>query len=78
MDYSKLNKYQTPITEELQKTLPKEVYAELIYTIDTIPFVNWLVQPENSRGFAKDRPKHKDLPDSDILKQMQDDRRMKI
>ena len=54
MDYTKLNKYQTLITPELEKSLPKEVYAELINTIDTIPFVNWLVQPEEIRGFAKD------------------------
>ena len=29
MDYTKLNKYQTLITSELEKSLPKEVYAEL-------------------------------------------------
>ena len=63
MDYSKLNKYQTSISEELKNSLPREVYAELLDVIDTIPFVNWLVQPEEIRGFAKDRIKHKDLSD---------------
>ena len=74
MDYTKLNKYQTLITPELEKSLPKEVYAELINTIDTIPFVNWLVQPEEIRGFAKDRARHKDLDDSDERKQYDDSR----
>ena len=74
MDYTKLNKYQTLITPELEKSLPKEVYAELINTIDTIPFVNWLVQPEEIRGFAKDRVRHKDLDDSDERKQYDDSR----
>ena len=52
MDYSKLNKYQTSISEELKNSLPREVYAELLDVIDNIPFVNWLVQPEEIRGFA--------------------------
>ena len=74
MDYNKLNRYQTTITDELKQSLPREVYAELLDIIDTIPFVNWLVQPEEIRGFAKDRPRHKDLDDSDDRKQYDDDR----
>ncbi|MGL5749966.1 MAG: hypothetical protein ACRCXT_05530 [Paraclostridium sp.] len=74
MDYSKLNKYQTSISEELKNSLPREVYVELLDVIDTIPFVNWLVQPEEIRGFAKDRIKHKDLSDLDPRKQYDDGR----
>ena len=53
----KFNKYQTPLTEELKASMPKEVWQDLLEYIDSVPFINWLVQPEEIRGFAKDRPK---------------------
>jgi len=56
MDLTKLNKYQTPLTEELINTLPKEVYASMIEYIDTVDFISWLIQPAEKRGFIKDRP----------------------
>lgn len=76
MDLYKLNKYQTPITGELQKSLPKEVWEDLIDFIGTIKFIQNLIAPEEVRGFAKDRPKDKsgkiivDLTNPHILEDM--------
>ena len=50
MDYSNLNKYQTTITKELETSLPREIYTELIDFTTNIPFINWLIQPEEVRG----------------------------
>lgn len=51
------NKEQTKITTELQKSLPKEVWEDLIEVLNTIQFVKNLIAPEEVRGFAKDVPK---------------------
>ena len=56
MDYTNFNKYQMPLTGELIKALPKEIYTELIEVIDTVGLINWLVQPEEIRGTILDRP----------------------
>lgn len=48
-----MNKYQTVFTEEDFKLLPKEVKAEFYEILETVPFIKWLIQPEESRGFAK-------------------------
>jgi hypothetical protein len=56
MDLNKQNKFQTPLTEELINILPKEVYASIIDYISTVEHIHWLIQPEEIRGFAKDRP----------------------
>lgn len=50
------NKYQTELTEELKENLPKEVYNDILEYISTVKFIEWLIQPENKRGFIKDRP----------------------
>lgn len=60
-----MNKYQTIYNEEYFKTVPKEVRNEFYDCIENIPFVKWLIQDESIRGFAKDRPKHKDLDKND-------------
>ena len=52
----KFNKYQTPLSADLLEKLPADVVEELEEYIDSIPFLNWLVQPESKRGFIKDRP----------------------
>lgn len=52
------NKYQTPLTEELLNTLPKEVQDQLFEFINTVPFIQNLVSP--NRQYAKDRPRDKD------------------
>jgi hypothetical protein len=51
-----MNSYQTPLTEELEKTLPKEVYDEIIEFIASVKFIDNLIQPEEVRGFIKDKP----------------------
>ncbi len=56
-EFIKTNKYQTSLTEELRSSLHKEVWNDLIEFIDSVKFINWLIQPENVRGFAKDRQK---------------------
>ena len=60
MDFYKVNKYQTPITEELKNSLHREVWDELIDFIDNVKFIQNLMAPEEVRGFAKDRPRDKD------------------
>lgn len=48
-----MNKYQTIFTEEDFKLLPKEVKADFYEFLETVPFIKWLIQPEELRGFAK-------------------------
>lgn len=50
----KMNKYQTPLTEELLNSLPDEVVEQLFDCINNIPFIKNLISP--------DRPYYKDLP----------------
>lgn len=69
-----MNKYQTVFTDDDFATMPKEVKVEYYEVLESIPFVNWLVQPESIRGFAKDRPKHKDLNIEDERRQYNDGR----
>jgi len=56
-DYIKVNKYQTPINEELKNSLSKEVFGDLMDFVSSVGFISWLISPEEIRGFAKDRPK---------------------
>lgn len=48
------NEYQTPVTEELLASLPKEVQEQLLDAVNNIEFVKRLVSPN--------RPRAKDLP----------------
>lgn len=57
----KLNKFQSPINDELKESLPKEVWLDLIETINSVEFIKRLIQPEEIRGFAKNRPKEKEF-----------------
>ena len=50
-----MNKYQSTFTDEDFKDLPKEVKVEFYDFLETIPFVKWLVQPEETRGRASCR-----------------------
>ncbi len=69
-----VNKYQTPLTDELLDTLPDEVRDQLFDIINNVEFVNRLISP--SRGYAKDRPRDKsgkiivDLANPHILENM--------
>lgn len=70
----KVNKYQTVVTQEMIDGLPREVYLELLEYINSVKFIKWLIQPEEVRGFAKDRPRYSDLPDGHPDKFYNDDR----
>jgi hypothetical protein len=56
MEYNNLNKYQTPLTSELIKSLPKELYADLVEYIESVSIIKHLISPEDIRGRIKDRP----------------------
>jgi len=51
------NKYQTPLTEELKESLPREVWLDLLNSLDSVQFIKTLVATDNIRGYAKDRPR---------------------
>ena len=74
MELSKLNKYQSPITEELKQSSPKEVYDNLLEYISTVKFIQNLIAPEEIRGFAKDKLKYSDLHEDDEKKHYNDNR----
>lgn len=74
MDLNNLNKYQTKITEELRKSLPKEVWEDLIDVISTIKMIQNLIAPEEVRGIAENRPKHCNLGEDDERKLYNDGR----
>lgn len=69
-----VNKYQTPLTDELLDTLPDEVRDQLFDIINNVEFVKRLISP--SRGYAKDRPRDEsgkiivDLANPHILENM--------
>lgn len=69
-----VNKYQTPLTDELLDTLPEEVRDQLFDIINNVEFVKRLISP--SRGYAKDRPRDEsgkiivDLANPHILENM--------
>lgn len=50
----KFNKYQTPITSEFKKKLPKEVYDNILEYITEVQFIKNLISKD--RGYIKDRP----------------------
>ena len=57
LEHYKFNGYQTNLTEELKKSLPKEVWLSLLETLDSVEFVKRLIAPESIRGYAKDKPR---------------------
>ena len=46
------NKYQTELTDELLKSLPKEVQEDLLDALNNIIYIQRLVSPD--RPYAKD------------------------
>lgn len=52
-----MNKYQTPITEELISQYPEEVIEQLYDCINNVPFIKNLTSPD--RPYAKDLPRDK-------------------
>ena len=65
-EHYKFNSFQTPLTEELKNSLPREVWLELLDYISSIEFIKRLIAPESVRGFAKDRPKSEEHNDNRI------------
>lgn len=69
-----VNRYQTPLTDELLSTLPEEVRDQLFDIINNVEFVRRLISP--TRGYAKDRPRDEngkiivDLANPHILENM--------
>ena len=69
-----VNKYQTPLTDELLDTLPDEVKDQLFDIINNVEFVKRLISP--NRCYAKDRPRDEsgkiivDLANPHILENM--------
>lgn len=55
----KMNSFQTPLSERLKRALPKEVWENMLEYISTVSFIKNLIADENTRGYAKDRPKNK-------------------
>jgi hypothetical protein len=54
----KLNKYQTPITQELKDSLHKEVWNDLEEYISTVSFIEHMISDETVRGYARDKPRN--------------------
>ena len=50
----KMNKYQTPLTDELIHQYPEEVIEQLYDFINNVEFIKWLISPD--RPYAKDCP----------------------
>lgn len=69
-----MNKYQTVYTEEDFNDVPRELKGEFYEILDSIQFVKWLIQPEEIRGYAKNRPRYTSLKDEDPEKLYEDDR----
>jgi len=53
----KMNKFQTPLTDEIKNSVPREVWLELIDFLSSIEFIRRLVATEDIRGYAKNRPR---------------------
>ena len=75
-EYIKTNSYQTKITESLKNSLNKEIFSDLMEFIESVAFIRWLIQPEEVRGYASDRPRDEegkiivDITKPHILKDM--------
>jgi hypothetical protein len=59
----KMNVFQTPLTEGVKKSLPREVWLELIDTLSSITFIKNLISTDDIRGYAKDKVRSKDYDD---------------
>jgi hypothetical protein len=62
----KMNNYQTVLNKEVKNKLPREVWLELIDILSSITFIKNLINTEDVRGYAKDKPRSKDYDDGRI------------
>ena len=53
----KMNKYQTPLSNELRDSVPKEVWDDMLEYIATVPIIAHLIAEQETRGYARDRGK---------------------
>ena len=51
----KMNSYQTPLTEDIKNSVPREIWLELIDFLSSVEFIRRLTATEDIRGFAKER-----------------------
>jgi len=72
----KMNKYQTPLTDELRDSLPKEVWDNILEYISTVQFIQNLIAPEEERGFITDKPVMTWEDDDGIQFEYEDGRRV--
>ena len=70
-----MNKYQTPLTDELRDDLPKEVWDNILEYISQVKFIQNLIAPEEIRGFITDRPIMTYINDDDEEVEYEDGRR---
>lgn len=74
----KMNKYQTPLTEELKKDLPKEVWNDILEYISSVKFIDTLISPDRGKvvdlkeekEFYNDGRKQIDVTNPHILENM--------
>jgi len=71
-----MNKYQTPMTDEMKKSLPKEVWEDMLEYISQVQFIKNLIAPEEIRGFITDRPVMQYTNDEGELVDYEDGRRV--
>jgi hypothetical protein len=72
----KMNKLQSPITDELKENLPKEVWDDMIEYISQVKFIQNLIAPEEVRGFISDKPVLEYENDEGIMVPYEDGRRV--
>jgi hypothetical protein len=53
----KMNSYQTPLTEDIKNSVPREIWLELIDFLSSVEFIKRLVATEDIRGYAKEKPR---------------------
>ena len=70
----KLNKYQTPLNEELKNSLPKEVWDDILEYTTSIKFISNLISPD--REYIKDRPVMTYIDDKNNIVEYEDGRKL--
>lgn len=71
----KMNRYQTPLNDELRDSLPKEVWENILEYVSQVKFIQNLIAPENIRGYIKDKPIMTYIDDDGIEREYEDGRR---
>lgn len=72
----KTNSYQTPLTDELRDSIPKEVWDDILEYISQVKFIKNLIAPEEERGFIIDKPVMTYINDDEEEVEYEDGRRV--